>query len=188
MGILEIHTWNSVAAHLEQPDRVVFDLDPAEDVAWARVVEAARLVRDELKALKLQSFVKTTGGKGLHVVVPLARGPGWEEALEFSRALAEKMTAQRPREFLAEMSKAARKGRIYIDYLRNLRGSTSVAAYSTRAKPGAPVSTPLHWDELDGRMRPDQFTAKTLPGRLASQRRDPWDGYDRLKQRLPARV
>jgi bifunctional non-homologous end joining protein LigD len=130
--------------------------------------------------------VKTTGGKGLHVVVPFAPGPTWDEALGFSRALAGKVARERPREYLDEMSKARRAGRIFVDYLRNLRGSTSIAAYSTRAKPGAPVSTPLHWDELDGRMRPDRFTAKTLPRRLASLREDPWEGYGRLKQRLPA--
>jgi bifunctional non-homologous end joining protein LigD len=185
MGILEVHTWNSRAEHLEQPDRIVFDLDPAEGLPWPRVVDGARLVRDELLALKLRSFVKTTGGKGLHVVVPIARGPGWDECLGFSRALAERIAADRPREYVAEMSKSVRTGRIYLDYLRNLRGSTSIAAYSTRAKPGAPVSTPLHWDELDGRLRPERFTVTTMPERLRSLRADPWKGYDRLQQRLP---
>jgi bifunctional non-homologous end joining protein LigD len=185
MGILEVHTWNSRDESLEQPDRVVFDLDPAEDVPWPRVVEGARLLREELLALKLASFVKTTGGKGLHVVVPLAPGPGWDEGLEFTRALAARVAGERPREYVDEMSKARRAGKIYIDYLRNLRGATSIAAYSTRARPGAPVSTPLHWDELDSRVRPDRFTVKTLPERLASLREDPWKGYARLKQRLP---
>ena len=134
----------------------------------------------------LKSFVKTTGGKGLHVVVPIARGPSWDETLDFSRALADRIAAERPREYLAEMSKARRVGRTFIDYLRNQRGATSVAAYSTRAKPGAPVSTPLHWDELDERMRPERFTVRTLPARLASLREDPWRGYARLNQRLPA--
>jgi bifunctional non-homologous end joining protein LigD len=185
LGILEIHTWNSSADHLEQPDRIVFDLDPAPDVPWARVVEAARLLREELAAEKLESFVKTTGGKGLHVVVPLVRGPSWDDCLDYSRRLAERIAAERPREFLAEMSKARRVGRIFIDYLRNLRGSTSVSAYSTRARPGAPVSAPLRWDELSARTRPDEFTVETLSARLASLREDPWKGYGRLRQRLP---
>jgi bifunctional non-homologous end joining protein LigD len=131
--------------------------------------------------------VKTTGGKGLHVVAPLARGPGWDAAYEFSRRLADKIAGERPKEYLAEMSKAQRTGRIYIDYVRNQRGATSVCAYSTRAKAEAPVSVPLDWDELDG-ARPPAFTVATLPARLQKLRGDPWKGYDRLKQRLPSGV
>ena len=143
IGILEIHTWNSVVDQLERPDRVVFDLDPAPDVPWPRVVAAARLVRKRLEALGLESFVKTTGGKGLHVVVPLASGITWEQGADFSRAVAESLAREEPRGFIAQMSKAARTGKIFIDYFRNARGATSVAAYSTRAKPEAPVSVPL---------------------------------------------
>lgn len=184
LGILEVHTWNACADRLEQPDRVVFDLDPAEDVSWTRVVEGARLLREELRGLGLASFVKTTGGKGLHVVVPFQRGPSWEDGLEFSRALAERIAGERPGEYLAEMSKAKRRGRIFIDYLRNLRGSTSISAYSTRAKPGAPVSTPVHWDELEPDLRPDTYTVANLPRRLAALREDPWREYGRVRQRL----
>jgi bifunctional non-homologous end joining protein LigD len=185
MSILEIHTWNSRFETLEEPDRVVFDLDPAEDLPWKRVVAGALLLREELLALGLKSFVKTTGGKGLHVVVPLQRGPRWKEALAFSQVLAERIAGERPREYLAEMSKAQRVGRIYIDYLRNQRGATSISAYSTRAKPEAPVSVPLHWDELEDATRPD-FTVATVSERLKGLRQDPWKGYEGLKQRLPS--
>jgi bifunctional non-homologous end joining protein LigD len=185
MSILEIHTWNSHADTLEEPDRVVFDLDPAEGLPWKRVVAGALLLRAELKELGLRSFVKTTGGKGLHVVAPIARGPGWDEAYEFSRRLAEKIAGERPREYLAEMSKAQRVGRIYIDYVRNQRGATSVCAYSTRAKSDAPVSVPLEWDELE-EAKPPAFTVATVSARLQKLRADPWKAYDGLKQKLPS--
>jgi bifunctional non-homologous end joining protein LigD len=184
MSILEIHTWNCHSGTLEQPDRVVFDLDPDEDLPWKRVVEGALLVREHLQALDLVSFVKTTGGKGLHVVVPHERGPGWDDALAFTQALAVLISRERPREYTAVMTKARRVGRIYIDYLRNRRGSTSICAYSTRARPDASVSVPLHWDELDGARRPD-FTVATVPAHLRAQGPDPWKGYGRVKQRLP---
>jgi bifunctional non-homologous end joining protein LigD len=185
MDILEIHTWNSRYERLEQPDRIVFDLDPAEDVAWRRVPDAARLLREELRAMGLESFVKTTGGKGLHVVVPIAPGPSWDECVEFSRSMAQRIAGERPREFVATASKARREGRIFIDYLRNLRGATAVSAYSTRARPGAPVSTPLRWQELEPRLRSDQYTVRNLQRRLSALREDPWEGWDRLRQTLP---
>jgi bifunctional non-homologous end joining protein LigD len=184
MSILEIHTWNSKTDALEQPDRVVFDLDPAEDLPWRRVVEAAFLMRDSLDALGLKSFVQTTGGKGLHVVAPLDRGPSWGDTHAFSRLVAEKIAGARPREYTAVMSKLRRAGRIYIDYQRNQRGATSVCAYSTRAKPDAPVSVPLAWEELKRDDRPS-FTVVSLPRRLAKLRQDPWKDYWRTKQRLP---
>jgi bifunctional non-homologous end joining protein LigD len=183
MSILEIHTWNSHADTLEEPDRVVFDLDPDEDLPWKRVVEGALLVRKTLEGLKLKSFVKTTGGKGLHVVVPLQRGPSWDEALTFTETVARWIAGAHPKQYVANMSKAQRVGRIYIDYLRNQRGATSVCAYSTRARENAPVSVPLHWDELDGK-RPD-FTVASVPARLHKLRQDPWKGYEASKQRLP---
>jgi bifunctional non-homologous end joining protein LigD len=146
IGILEIHTWNSVAADLERPNRLVFDLDPGPGVAWSRVVEGARLIRERLGAAGLESFVKTTGSTGLHVVAPLRPGPSWDEGSAFARAVAEGFEREDPRRFVAHMAKADREGRIFIDYLRNLRGATSIAGYSTRARPDAPVSTPLGWD------------------------------------------
>jgi bifunctional non-homologous end joining protein LigD len=185
MGILEVHTWNSTFDHLEQPDRVVFDLDPDPAVGWAAVVKTAERVRDLLDGLGLAAYVKTTGGKGLHVVTPLRPEAGWDECAEFARVLAEAIARQHPDEYLTEASKAARKGRIFIDWLRNVRGATSVAAYSTRAKAGAPVSAPVTWAELP-RTRPDQYTVQTLPRRLASLAKDPWAGYEKAGQPLAA--
>jgi bifunctional non-homologous end joining protein LigD len=185
IGILEIHTWNSRVEHLEQPDRLVFDLDPAEDVPWPAVIAAARVVRARLEVHGLESFVKTTGGKGLHLVVPITRGPSWDDCLDFSHGLAEELVREAPEAFVAVMSKARRAGRIFIDYLRNQRGSTSVAAYSTRAKPEAPVSTPLTWDELRPDVESTRYTVANLPRRLASLKADPWAKYAQTRQRLP---
>ena len=185
IGILEIHTWNSVVARLEQPDRVVFDLDPGPGVEWAEVIECARLIRDGLEALRLASFVKTTGGKGLHVVAPLAPGPSWDETAEFSRLVAESTARAHPRRYVARMAKSERRGRIFIDYLRNVRGATSVAAYSTRAKPEATVSVPLAWDELSPRITSDHFTIANLRTRLDGLKADPWAAYWQTRQKLP---
>lgn len=187
MGILEIHTWNAVAEHLEQPDRLVFDLDPAEDVPWKATVAGARVLRARLQALGLETFLKTTGGKGLHLVAPIRRGPSWDECAAFARGVAEDLAREAPEAFVATMSKAKRHGRIFIDHLRNVRGATSIAAYSTRAKPGAPVSTPIAWDELGARMRPDRFTVANLQRRLRGLAADPWADYATTRQRLPRR-
>ena len=186
IGILEIHTWNSVVRHLEQPDRVVFDLDPGPGVEWARVIECAGVIRDALHKVELESFVKTTGGKGLHVVAPIQRGPSWEDTGAFARAVAESVARADPRRYLTSMAKAERKGRIFIDYLRNIRGATSVAAYSTRAVPQGTMSVPLGWDELSSRITSDHFTIANLPERLAGLTADPWAAYWRSRQSLPS--
>jgi len=188
IGILEIHTWNSVVERLEQPDRVVFDLDPGPGVQWTEVIECARLVREALRGLGLESFVKTTGGKGLHVVMPLTPGPSWEETARFSRAVAESTARANPRRYVTRMAKAERHGKIFIDYLRNIRGATSVAAYSTRAKPEATVSVPLAWDELSPRITSDHFTIANLRARLAGLAADPWEAYWKTRQALPKSV
>ena len=185
IGILEIHTWNSVVERLEQPDRVVFDLDPGPGVPWPAVIECARLIRDALEARGLASFVKTTGGKGLHVVVPLVAGPSWEETTAFTRELAESAARDNPRRYITRMAKAEREGKIFIDYLRNIRGATSVAAYSTRAKPEATVSVPLAWDELSPQIAADHFTIANLPDRLTDLSADPWAAYWTTRQKLP---
>ena len=144
MSILEIHPWGSRGDRLEQPDRLIFDLDPGPGVPWKEVVQAAFDLRDSLAQIDLQSFVKTTGGKGLHVVVPLApRRVDWEAAKTFARSVAEHFAAEQPERFIATMSKAQRKGKIFIDYLRNDRGATAVAPYSTRAKPVRPFPVRL---------------------------------------------
>jgi bifunctional non-homologous end joining protein LigD len=186
MGVLEIHTWNAQADELETPDRLVFDLDPGPDVPWAAVVTAARLVRATLEARGLQSFVKTTGGKGLHVVAPIQPGPGWPACVAFARRVVDDLVAETPRAFVATMAKSARAGKIFIDYFRNQRGATSVAAYSTRARPGAPVSTPVTWEELDAVPAGTHFTIARVERRLAKQTADPWARYTKLRQSLPA--
>jgi bifunctional non-homologous end joining protein LigD len=188
MGALEIHTWNAITRRLETPDRLVFDLDPGPGVAWPAVVLAARLVRARLEASGLKSFVKTTGGKGLHVVTPIRPDRSWEECFDFARRVAEALVAETPAAFTATMAKVARPGKIFIDYFRNQRGATSVAAYSTRARPGAPVSAPVAWDELDSVRGPGHFTIANVPRRLAQLRTDPWAGYAALRQALPTSV
>jgi bifunctional non-homologous end joining protein LigD len=150
------------------------------------MIVAARLVRGKLEASGLSSFVKTTGGKGLHVVAPIRPGPGWSECVDFSRRVAKALVQETPQAFVDTMAKVARKGKIFIDYFRNQRGATSVAAYSTRARPGAPVSVPLTWDELGAVRASGQFTITSTPRRLARLTVDPWAGYATLRQGLPA--
>ncbi|HEY9198511.1 MAG TPA: DNA ligase D, partial [Gammaproteobacteria bacterium] len=184
-GALELHPWPARADRQDRPDRLVFDLDPGEGVDVKRLIAAARELRDTLDELGLQSFVRTTGGKGLHVVVPLERRHDWRQLREFAEALARLLALRSPKEYVASMRKSQRAGRIFIDYLRNSRGATSIASYSSRARSGAPVATPLRWDEL-GRLRAaDQFTIRTVPRRLAGLREDPWEGFGQLRQRLP---
>src|SRR5258706_1708484 len=183
IGILEIHTWNSVLDTLEKPDRLVFHLHPDEALAWPRVVSAALLVKERIEARGLAAFLKTTGGKGLHLVVPLVPKAGWDDFARFSRELCTEIESERPEAYTSVMSKARRTGKVFLDYLRNVRGATSVAAYSTRAKPGAPVSVPLAWEEL-GKTRLE-LTVTTLPRRLARLRSDPWADYERAKKPLP---
>ena len=185
MGVLEIHPWGCRTDKPERPDRVTFDLDPGEGLTFKDVVSGARDVRAFLTTLGLKSFVKTTGGKGLHVQLPIARRYAWPEVKSFAKRAAELIAAKAPDRYLTRISKAERKRRIFIDYLRNDPTSTSVAAYSTRARPGAPVSTPLHWDELGAELEPAKFNVMTVPQRLVQLRRDPWAGMDNLHQVLP---
>jgi bifunctional non-homologous end joining protein LigD len=187
LGVLELHPWGARVGDLEHPDRLTFDLDPAAGVPWKRVIATARELRSVLSELHLKSFVKTTGGKGMHVVVPLAPKQPWATVKDFAKGIAEAMVQQAPREYTASLSKASRTGKIFIDYLRNSQGATAVAAYSTRAWPGAPVATPVTWDELGADLRSDQFTVKTLPRRLAALSKDPWEGFFKSRQTLPDR-
>jgi bifunctional non-homologous end joining protein LigD len=184
-GVLEIHVRGSSIDRLEEADRLVFDLDPGPGVEWKDVIVAAREVRQRLRDLKLESFVKTTGGKGLHVVLPIRPAP-WDDAKDFCRRIAEQMAADSPDRFTATIKKVARKNRIFIDYLRNSREATAIAPYSTRARPGATVSAPLTWEELGSQKISNAFTVENLPKRLARLRRDPWENIGRLKQALPA--
>lgn len=174
---LEIHPWGATVADWERPDMITMDLDPGEGVAWERVIDAAREVRQRLDDAGLAAFVKTSGGKGLHVVTPLKPHAQWPEVKAFTKAMADAMATDAPDRFVSIIAKSRRKGKILIDYLRNQRGATAVAAYSSRARPGAAVSTPLGWDELGPEIGPAQFTVETLPTRLATQSADPWDGF-----------
>ena len=184
MGVLEIHVWGSLADNIEKPDRITFDLDPGPGVAWSAVLDAARQVKVILDEFELASFVKTTGGKGLHVVVPIRRTSTGEKVKAFSRAVAQLLVRRDPDRYVATMSKAARNGKIFVDYLRNDRGSTAIAPYSTRARPGATVSVPIRWDELSNRLHSDHFTIRNLPARLARLRNDPWADLLTTKQSL----
>lgn len=185
IGVLEFHVWGARVEALERPDRVVFDLDPDPTVDWPRVVEAARELRARLAGMKLTSFVKTTGGKGLHVVVPIAPVAPWAEVKAFAQSVARAMAQEAPHAYTTNMRKAERKGRIFIDYLRNERGATAVAPYSTRARPGAGVATPIDWRELSASLDPRAFNVRTVPARLSRRRRDPWQEMDALRQALP---
>ena len=184
-GVAEIHPWGSRVERLEFPDRLIFDLDPGDDVPWARVAAAAAEVRGRLQELGLKSFLKTTGGKGLHVVVPVEPAVGWDEAKAFTAAFAETLAREKPDRYVATMAKRVRHGRILVDYFRNHRGATAVAAYSTRGRPHATVSTPLAWDELSESLKSDHFTVGNLRHRLAFLKDDPWPGFFTLRQRIP---
>ncbi len=185
-GVLEIHPWGAKADRPELPDRITLDLDPGENVPWNAVVDAAHEVRARLKQSGLESFVKTTGGKGLHVVVPLLPKADWPTVKAFAQQISIAMARDDPRRYVDNMSKRVRPGRIYVDYLRNGMGATAVSAYSTRARTGATVSTPLAWEELGPGIRPSHFTVRNLPQRLAYLDRDPWAELQLLQQQLPA--
>jgi bifunctional non-homologous end joining protein LigD len=184
-GVIEIHPWGSRVEHLDRPDRLIFDLDPGEDVPWSAVITTARAVRARLESRGLKSFVKTSGGKGLHVVVPVEPTAGWAEAKSFAASIAEAMAADQGDRYVATVAKRARRGRVFIDYLRNDPGSTAVAAYSPRSSPQASVSTPLEWDELSEGLRSDHFTVGNVRHRLAFLKRDPWQGFFTARQRIP---
>ncbi len=176
MGVLEIHPWGSQSGRLGLPDRLVFDLDPEESLPWENVTQAVLVVKTLMENLGLTPFLKSTGGKGLHVVVPIEPSVGWEDVKGFTKAVAELLERTFPDRFTAKLLKISRRGRIFIDYLRNAEGATAVAAYSLRAKANAPVSTPIHWDELAKDVRFAHFNVLTVPKRLAKLKNDPWRG------------
>jgi bifunctional non-homologous end joining protein LigD len=184
LGVVEIHPWGSTVRNLERPDRLIFDLDPDERLRWEQVAAGALAVRAALEDLGLRSFVKTTGGKGLHVVVPIRPQLEWDEAKEFTRLFVASLAAASPDLYTASLSKRARQGRIFIDYLRNARGATAVAAYSTRARPSATVSAPASWPEIEHGIRSDQFTILNLLPRLRGA--DPWGEFFATRQTIPA--
>lgn len=185
LGALEIHTWGCRRDRVERPDVLIFDLDPDEALPFSEVTDAAFEVRGQLQGLGLESFVKTTGGKGLHLVVPIERRTDWDESKEFCHQVAVALTRMRPDRYVAVAGKGKRKGKIFVDYLRNGFGASAIAPYSTRSREGAPVAAPITWEELEaGTVRPGDFTVTALPRRIASLGRDPWRGYFEVKQSI----
>ncbi|RNF83344.1 DNA ligase D [Montanilutibacter psychrotolerans] len=181
---VEFHPWGAMAESPDVANRVVFDLDPGSGVAWGEVRDAARHVRDLLAGVGLQSFLRTTGGKGLHVVVPLNPGCDWVLVKRFAHGFADALAQADPRRYIAVSALKRRHGRIFVDYLRNGRGATSIASYSLRAREGAPVAMPLDWTQLSRLSRPDAYTLGDVPARLKRRRKDPWQGIDEILQDL----
>lgn len=186
MGILEIHPWGSRCDDIEKPDRLIFDLDPDSSVPWTRVIAAARELRERLSEIGLETFLKTTGGKGLHVVVPITRRGTWPEIKAFSRGVVSQMEQDSPREYTTTMRKTARSGKIFLDYLRNDRGATAVAPYSTRARQGAPVAMPLDWDALSASIHADHFHVGNARAHIARRKHDPWEEFGSVRQSITA--
>lgn len=184
MNVLEIHPWNCTIDNFNNPDMIIFDLDPDESVPWKRVVNAAFEIKEILNSIQLKSFVKTTGGKGLHVVVPINPEYDWSIVKSFSQTLVDFMVANSPAQYIGKMTKSSRKNKIYIDYLRNQKGATSIAPYSTRARKSAPIAVPLAWDELTNQFKDTFFTLDTLQARLKKLKHDPWKSFFKIKQSL----
>jgi bifunctional non-homologous end joining protein LigD len=188
ISTLEIHDWGVSLAHVNEPDRLVFDLDPDENLDLGTLKAAAVEVREFLEDLGFKSFLKSTGGKGLHLVAPLAPKLGWDVVKAFAKAIADALVSARPDRYTANPLKKTREGKIFVDYLRNQRGGSAIVNYSTRAKKGAPVACPLRWDELKGLKAAAPYTVKTLPARLKAMRRDPWEGYSSTRQSITAKA
>ncbi|MGR4069460.1 DNA ligase D [Billgrantia sp. C5P2] len=185
-GALEIHPWGSRIDHLEQPDSLVFDLDPDEGMAWKEILRVAGTLRERIESLGLTPFLRTTGGKGLHLVVPLEPSAEWDQAKAFAKSLAEAHAQDDPQRLTTNMSKAKREGRIFIDYLRNSRGATAVASYTVRARQNAPVAVPIRWDELNAALRADRYNVENLRRRLSALRQDPWADFGEAARPLDA--
>ncbi len=183
-GVIELHVWGSKIDNINQPDRIIFDLDPDPEVPWKNVVEAAAEVKLRMDDLGLESFLKTTGGKGLHVVIPFKPKYDWEIIKKFTRDFADSMVKDSPDKYIANMSKAKRKGKIFIDYLRNDITSTAAAPFSARAREHATVATTLSWQELDYKLDPKKFTIETIFERLDKQKKDPWEDFFKVKQSI----
>ncbi len=184
LGVLEIHTWGSRIQDLEYPDMIIFDLDPAPDVSWKQLVLSAFEIKKYLSDYHLRSFVKTTGGKGLHIVIPIKPEYDWKAIKIFSQTFVNFLTMQHPDKYINQMNKAKRTGKIFVDYLRNQRGATAISPYSTRARIHAPVATPIHWDELTYHIKDTFYNIKSLPIRLNTMRKDPWKDFFKIRQSL----
>jgi bifunctional non-homologous end joining protein LigD len=186
MSAIELHVWGATEADPLHPDQLVFDLDPGEGVKVPEIVAAALDLRDKLEALGLASFCRTSGGKGLHVVVPLKPEQRWDPVRAFCKNFAETVSEANPEKYLAHVKIADRRGRILIDWLRNGLGATAVASFCPRARPGAGVATPLAWQEVTPKLDLQAFTLRTVPDRLVKLKADPWADFDQLRRRLPA--
>ena len=185
-GAFEFHTWGSSFPRIDRPDRITLDLDPDASLSWSAVRDAAARVRTLLDELELAWFLKTTGGKGLHFVVPLVRRYEWDEVRRFARACAERLVSVAPKLFISTASKSTRKNRVFVDYLRNADGATAVAAYSLRARAELPVSMPIGWDELEQDVRGAYFSLRSTPLWIARRKTDPWAAYATTRQSLTA--
>jgi bifunctional non-homologous end joining protein LigD len=188
MGTLELHPWPAREDNVERPDYLVFDLDPGEGTTWKDVIRGAVEMRELLEGVGLSTFLRTSGGKGLHVVVPIDRRTTWDDFKQFAKSVADRMTRDAPDRYIATMSKAKRHGKTFIDYLRNQRGATAIASYSTRRRKGAPVAVPIAWDELSAKTRPDMFNIKNLPKRLDKLKKDPWADFFKVRQSITAKI
>jgi len=177
MGVLEIHPWGSREGALDRPDVIVMDFDPDESLPWSSLVDAVTVLRKLLDTLGLTGYLRTTGGKGLHVVLPIEPVHGWDTVKAFTKAIADLMVATFPDRFTSKLEKRVRTGKIFVDYLRNAEGATAIATYSVRAKRNAPVAMPIAWSELATDVRFDHFNVRNAPARLAGKRKDPWRGF-----------
>ncbi|HJV36501.1 DNA ligase D [Geomonas sp.] len=186
-GVVEIHGWQSRYTNLERPDRLLFDLDPPQDepLPWERLAEGALLLKIHLQEYGLESYLQTTGGKGYYLVVPLQPVSDWKQTTPFTKRVAREMEAKYPDRFTAKLAKEERGGRIFVDWMRNGRGANAAEPYSLRGRPGAPIATPITWQELVAGIRPDSFHLRDIEARLAALKEDPWPEYFELRQRLP---
>ena len=184
MNVIEFHTWNSQVKNFDKPDRIVFDLDPGEGTDWKRVQEGAALTRSLLQQLELEAWLKTSGGKGLHLVVPIAPRHGWPTVRAVAQAVVEQLARVIPDRFVAKSGPANRVGKIFVDYLRNTNGATTAAAFSARARPGLGVSMPIDWAQLPELESGAHWTIRTAPGYLSSHAADPWKDYWTTRQPL----
>jgi bifunctional non-homologous end joining protein LigD len=185
IGVLELHVWGSRIEHLDRPDIIVFDLDPAPEVPWREVADAGLAVKERLESLGLVCFAKLTGGKGLHVVVPVQPQAQWPAVKKFARALVNEMVRAEPGRFVASMSKVKRKGKIFIDYLRNDAEATAIGAYSPRARAGAPVALPIEWTELHPEApHAPRYGLLEVPTLVRTRKRDPWQDFEAARRPL----
>lgn len=187
MNVIEYHTWGATTKDLDKPDRIVFDLDPGENLKWETMREVAAITRDYLQQMDLRCFLKTSGGKGLHIVVPLRPHDGWEVAKDFSKAVAQRLARDNPTIITATSGPENRVGKVFVDYIRNARGAMTVAAYSVRARKGMGVSMPCSWDELGDITGGAHWTIQTAPERIQNKR-DPWADYASVNQHIGDRI